>query len=82
MGCSGEEVHGHGFFGLIAQGGESAQVPGQGGGVAGDVHNAFGRHGRHRFSYRRHGRVSLSGLFLEPQHLERAIIFLPAIILI
>ena len=59
MGCSGEEVHGHGFFGLIAQGGEAAQIPGQGGGVAGDVHNAFGGHGRHRLHHV--GGQSLSG---------------------
>ena len=45
MGGAGEHVHRLGFAEGIAQGGKALYVPGQGGRVAGDVHNPLRGHG-------------------------------------
>ena len=48
MAGSGEHVHGGGGLEFIAQGVEAENVPGQGGGVAGDVDDTLQRHGIYR----------------------------------
>ena len=45
MTSPGEHVHGGDFSQGIAIGIEAQDISGQGGGVAGDVHNALWRHG-------------------------------------
>ena len=52
MACSGEHIEGGGGFELIAVGAENQNIPCEGRGVAGNIHNLVGSHfanGAYRF---------------------------------